>query len=149
MSTSNLYERLGGRPVIEKVHKLFYDKVYEHPWLKGYFDEIDQKHIEAQQSDFMGQAFGGPRVYRGKAANTAHKHIFIDREIFDLRHALLRESIEEAGVAPELMAEWLRLDAGFERAIVKQSEGECEKRYANEDVVVIPKPPANHRLGKS
>ena len=148
MSVPPLFERLGGKPVLEKVHKLFYDKLFEHPWLKGYFEGIDQKHIEAQQTDFMSQTFGGPRRYMGKPVNTAHKHIFINRGLFELRHEVLRESIEEAGVSDELMQEWLRVDAAFERAIVKNSSDECERRYNNEEIIVIPPPPGNHRFTK-
>ena len=77
MAYATFYERLGGRPTFEKVHKLFYDKVYEHPWLKLFFAKVEQKHIESQQTDFVAQSFGGPRRYMGKPVNTAHKHIFI------------------------------------------------------------------------
>jgi hypothetical protein len=49
-----------------------------------------------------------------------------------------RESIEEAGVPADLMAEWLRLDAAFERAIVKGSSDDGTPRFRTESVVVIP-----------
>jgi hemoglobin len=142
----SLYERLGGRPVLEEVHKIFYDKVYEHPWLGEFFADVEQKHIEAQQTDFMAGAFGGPKTFRGKATVSAHKHIYITKELFDLRHAVLRESIQEAGVPPDLMGEWLTMDSAFERIIVKKSESDCVRRYRSEEVVVIPRPPLNHKF---
>ena len=58
MAYATFYERLGGRPTFEKVHKLFYDKVYEHPWLKLFFAKVEQKHIESQQTDFVAQSEG-------------------------------------------------------------------------------------------
>lgn len=61
-------------------------------------------------------------------------------------HAMLRESIEEVGVPPELMAAWLEVDAAFECKLIKRSSDECEPRYRDEGVVVIHEPPSNHRL---
>lgn len=141
-----LYERLGGRPVLEKVHKFFYDKAYADPWLGDFFAEIEQKFIESQQTDFMTGALGGPKIFCGRPTVTAHQHIYITKELFDLRQALLREAIEEAGVSPELIVEWLGIDSAFERIIVKESEGDCAPRYRSQKVVVIPKPPGNHRF---
>jgi len=59
MEDNNLLQDVGGRAVLEKVHKLFYDKLYEHPWLKKFFLHIEQKLIENQQTDFMVSNMGG------------------------------------------------------------------------------------------
>ncbi len=45
MEDDLLFDLLGGRPTLEKVHKVFNDKLYEYLWLKGGFEEIDQKVI--------------------------------------------------------------------------------------------------------
>ena len=51
------------------------------------------------------------------------------------------EALREAGIAPELAEEWLAIDRSFERALVKNSPEECEKRHAADRILVIPKPP--------
>ena len=56
------FERIGGRPIISRVTKIFYDKVYADPWIGKYFAEIPQEHIENQQTDFMQGAFRGPTI---------------------------------------------------------------------------------------
>ncbi|MBT5260713.1 MAG: group 1 truncated hemoglobin, partial [Nitrospina sp.] len=62
MEDNTLLQEVGGKSVLEKVHKLFYDKLYEHPWLKKFFLHIDQKLIENQQTDFMVANMGGGKI---------------------------------------------------------------------------------------
>ncbi|MDH3327283.1 MAG: group 1 truncated hemoglobin, partial [Gammaproteobacteria bacterium] len=79
MATINktLYERLGGVETLEKVHKIFYDKAYKHPWLRLYFTDKLQQVLEEQQTDFMTQLMGGPKKYGGKTPKMAHQHMNI------------------------------------------------------------------------
>ena len=58
MEDNTLLNEVGGRPMLEKVHKHFYDELYKHPWLKNFFLHIDQKVIEDQQTDFMVSNMG-------------------------------------------------------------------------------------------
>lgn len=139
VTTTSLYEQLGGRPTIERVHKVFYDKLYAHPWLGKFFVEVSQRLIEDQQTDFMAQTMGGPAAYCGKFPIPAHKHMFITEELFDTRHELLEQSLQEVGVPQALAASWLAVDAAFKARLVKKSPSECEGRFKMEPIVVIPK----------
>ncbi|MCA9002534.1 MAG: group 1 truncated hemoglobin, partial [Planctomycetes bacterium] len=94
----SLFDRLGGRATLERVHKVFYDKVYADPWLGQYFDGVVQKHIEDAQTDFMCMCMKGGEVFTGRMPKLAHMHIAIDGELFDLRHRLLVESLDECAV---------------------------------------------------
>ncbi len=75
----SLYDALGGRECLERVHKRFYDKVFFHPVLGSFFADKNRRHQEDQQSDFMAALFGGPRVYGGRFPDGAHQHMFISR----------------------------------------------------------------------
>jgi hemoglobin len=116
-----LYEAVGGLPTLEKVHKIFYDKVYAHPWLGQFFKGHDQKIIELRQTQFMGEKFGGDIRYPGMDLELAHRRMYITPELFALRQRLLRESLKEACVAEVHIRRWLRIDSAFERLIVKKS----------------------------
>ncbi|MCA8974121.1 MAG: group 1 truncated hemoglobin [Planctomycetes bacterium] len=137
----SLFERLGGRPVLERVHRLFYDRIYAHPWLKQYFAAIDQKHIEKQQTDFMSFAMGGPALYGGRLVPKAHEHVMITTEMIELRTAMLKASLDEAAVPPELQQEWLRIDGAFEKVLTKGSLAECQPRYDGDAILDFPRPP--------
>lgn len=139
-SGTSFYDRLGGRPTIDHVHKVFYDKLYSHSWIGKFFAGISRELIEAQQSDFMGQMFGGPRIYGGRMPAEAHVHMYITDELFDLRHEMLRQSLTEAGVGPAVATEWLSMDKAFRRAVVKKSITDCQKRFTTDEVLNFPKP---------
>ncbi len=135
-----LYELVGGRATLQKVHKIFYDKVYAHEWLGLFFKGIDQKIIEDQQTDFMAQSMSGPKNYCGKFPVPAHKHMMISEELFEIRHLLLTESLREAGVSEEYAQHWLKIDSAFKRSIVKQSVNDCEKRFNTDEILSFSNP---------
>ncbi|VAX28816.1 hypothetical protein MNBD_NITROSPINAE05-268 [hydrothermal vent metagenome] len=140
MEDNTLFENVGGRPVLERVHKVFYDKLYEHPWLKQFFTHIEQKTIEDQQTDFMVSNMGGGKIYSGALPKNGHKHMFITAEMFDLRGEILKESLAECGVPEDLAERWLRIDNAFRKSIVKEDPSQCEKRYFTDEILNYPKP---------
>ena len=130
-----LFDRLGGKATYEKVHKIFYDKAYAHPWLRKYFTDKPQEVLEQQQTDFMIQITGGPKRYGGKTPKFAHQHMMISEELFDLRSQLLSESIIEAGIDDDLRQEWLAADCTFKRALVKTSIDDCAQSHPNQVIL--------------
>ncbi len=138
--TKSLFDRIGGRPTIEKVHKIFYDKIYAHPWIGQYFKEIQQDIIEIQQTDFMSQAMGGPAIYCGKLPIAAHKHMFINIELFELRSQLLQDSIREVGLKKEEEEAWMKIDQAFKKGIIKNSLSDCQLRFNSDEIVNVPNP---------
>lgn len=137
----SLYDAVGGLPTLQKAHKIFYDKIYAHEWLKQFFDGFNQQIIEDKQTSFMGEKMGGPR-YLGKPIKQVHENMYISTELFELRHALLRESLEEAGVEPELMERWLRIDNAFMKSVHKTSMESFYRDYKfpYKQRIIIPKP---------
>ena len=133
-------DEVGGRACLERVHKILYDKLLSHPWLKDFFVGMERWHLEIQQSDFTADLFGGPACYGGRKPMRAHQHLFITEDVFAIRHALLAEALSEAKVTDDHKQRWLRYDMGMTVAIVKNSVDECEGRYRTEKVLVVPKP---------
>jgi len=134
------FRELGGRAAIERVHVVFYDMLYTHPWLKGFFEGLDKTRLIAQQTDFMASVLGGPARFYGREPGPAHCHMFVTEEIFEVRHKLLGEAMEIAKLAPHVRAPWLKRDYAMKRALVKTSPAECFGRYKTEPIVVVPKP---------
>lgn len=133
------FERVGGKPMIAKVAKIFYDKVYMHQWIGQYFAAIPQEHIESQQTDFMCDLLGGPRQFSGRMPGFAHEHMHISDELFELRNQLLKEAMVEVGIEEEMQAFWLKIDESFRKVIVKK-RSECKKRYFTDTVLDFPNP---------
>jgi len=134
-------DEVGGVPCLERVHKILYDKLISDPWLKQFFEGFKRWHLEVQQTEFMADLFGRkPALYQGRMPMYGHQHMFIDEEIFMIRHTLLGEAISEARVSDGLKERWLDYDMGMKKALVKSSVDECEGRFKTEEVIVIPKP---------
>ena len=136
----SLYDSIGGRQTLDKVHKIFYDKIYAHSWIGKYFQEIKQEIIEIQQSDFMAQVMGGPSMYCGKLPVPAHRHMYIEEELFELRTKLLVESLNEAGVTADNQLQWLKIDQAFKKGIVKSLRSECSLRFNTDEILYFPNP---------
>ena len=137
------FDELGGRSVLEKVAKKFYDYIYEHPWIGQYFQEVEQDIIESQQVDFMSAALGGPRVYLGKLPVPGHKHMLLTDELFDLRESLLSRAMDEVGVCDELRERWFKIDQAFRKRLVKTDLSQCEKRFKTDEILDFPDPAVN------
>lgn len=135
-----LFDELGGMPCLERVHRVFYGKLLRHPWLKGFFTGNRRDDLETQQTDFMARLFGGPKIYSGRLPKSAHTHMFITEEIFLVRHGILKESLTESGIRPDLMERWLGYDMGMKRALVKNTQSECFGRWKSEPIIAVAKP---------
>ncbi|ADE13055.1 group I truncated hemoglobin [Sideroxydans lithotrophicus] len=144
--SQTLFETMGGLPVLQRVHKIFYDKVYAHAWLKQFFAGHDQKAIEDRQTSFMAEKMGGPAAYTGKDIKMVHEAMYITPELFDLRNDLLEQSLQEAGLDEALRVRWLRIDNAFRKQIVKDSvESMYDNDWKYKKPIIIPKPAESER----
>lgn len=135
-----LFDEIGGLETLQKVHKIFYDKVYAHDWLKPFFKDHNQSLIENQQTAFMGEKMGGKISYVGKPPHYAHVHMYITDELFQIRQQLLEESLTEAGVTPEHIQRWLKIDGAFKHHIVKDSLESFYEEYTFKRRIIVNRP---------
>jgi|SaaInlStandDraft_2_1057019.scaffolds.fasta_scaffold129527_2 hemoglobin len=135
-----LFEELGGMPCLDRVHRVFYEKLLAHPWLRQFFQGVRREHLESQQSEFMSKLFGGPDIYRGRNPKGAHMHMYITEEVFQARHDILERSLNEAGIAPDLRRRWLDYDMGLKKALVKTAVSECAGRFGTDPIIAPSKP---------
>ena len=136
-----LFDSVGGLPTLKKVHRIFYDKVYSHPWIGRFFIGHNQDVIENRQTTFMGEKMGGPVEYHGKEMELTHEAMYITEELFRLRQSLLEGSLIEAGVGEKLRERWLKIDGAFRKKIVKDSFSAFMKTtWPYKKHIVIPRP---------
>ena len=139
----SLFELVGGYETLNKVHKIFYDKIYAHPWLGKFFVGHDQTAIEKRQTEFMAEKMGGPKNYLGKQPRMAHRQMYITNELFDLRQKILEESLLEYELDSDLIKRWLKIDDAFRQQIIKNSiEDFYHTTWKYEKRVIIPRPQA-------
>lgn len=127
--SKTLFELIGGLETLQKVHRNFYDKVFSHPWLRKYFTDFVQDLIEIQQTNFMMMVMGGPNKYDGRKIRSTHHYMFITEKLFEIRHELLKKTLEEEGLTQDLKEKWLSIDYSFKSVLVKNNMDECYSRF--------------------
>ena len=96
---ASLFEHYGGFAKVSRLVSAFYDKVLDSELLAPYFAGVDMRHLIDHQTKFMTQVMGGPVSYSDQELERVHARLKISGEAFDEMNALLREALEDCGVA--------------------------------------------------
>ncbi len=101
VSTSSLYEKIGGEAAVNAAVDLFYKKVLVDARISEFFDTVDMEAQHTKQKAFLTMVFGGPNSYTGKDMREAHKHMSLTEEHFTAVAENLVATLKELGVAEE------------------------------------------------
>lgn len=137
---AGLLQAIGGRDVIERVHRRFYTTIFEDEWLGRFFWGKNREALVKKQTDFMTACFGGENRYEGETPAIAHMHMYITDEAADYREHLLREAILAEGISEAIADRWMAVESAFRKAIIKKSIDECVVRCVGQRPVKAPKP---------
>lgn len=83
MTTSSLYERVGGEPTIMAAVGILYEKLLADDLTRSYFEHMQLDALVKKQIAFMAWALGGPTEHRGRDLRTAHAHLVATRGLDD------------------------------------------------------------------
>lgn len=136
----NFIEELGGIEAITRVHKKFYDDIFEEPWLGQFFAGKDRGALVNRQTQFMVACFGGYSQYAGETPALAHMHMYLTKEMILLREKFLREAILSEGIKEELCNKWVEVDHFFGEGLIKNSVDECVLKCIGQAPAVAIKP---------
>ncbi|HEY5823883.1 MAG TPA: group II truncated hemoglobin [Cyclobacteriaceae bacterium] len=104
--TPTLYEWAGGTEALEKLTRIFYDKVLKDNLLYPVFKNMSGDHSK-HVAHFIGEVFGGPKIYtekdHGSHANMIAHHLgkMLDEPKRKRWMQLLLESADEIGLAKD------------------------------------------------
>ena len=101
----SLYQRMGGKAVIEAATESFYVKALADGRIKRHFENVNVQELRGKQGEFLAAAFGGPNPWAGKDMRTAHAGLKLNEEAFKAFAENLRKAFEELNVSGELVAE--------------------------------------------
>lgn len=136
-----LLEEIGGAEVVLRVHRTFYDAVFEDPWIGRYFGGKDRTVLAEKQTAFMVSAFGGAHDYRGATPAIVHMHMHITPEAADVRERYLRWAILEHGLGEDIADRWLAVDCIYRPAVVKHDVAQCDLVCMGQMPIQAPRPP--------
>jgi len=113
----NEIERIGGEEGLERLIRLFVDRVFAD-FIIGYqFEGRDKERIVRHETEFASAHLGGVQVYAGRPLVSAHRPLKINRGHFRRRLAILRTVLSEQGIAEDVIERWVAFERQFERAI--------------------------------
>jgi hemoglobin len=111
-----LFERIGGEAAVDLAVDKFYDKVLADVRIQHFFDNMDMDKQRRHQRAFLTYAFGGTNEYEGRSMREAHKGLVMNRGLNEghFRGVLenLEATLQELGVAPNLIAEVMAIAGG-------------------------------------
>ncbi|MEZ5403634.1 MAG: methyl-accepting chemotaxis protein [Bryobacteraceae bacterium] len=120
---TTLFERLGGEEAVAAAVDGLYRRILADPKLAGFFEHIPIDRLKSQQKVFLGQAFGGPKRYRGKDMRSAHAGLAIAQRHFDGVAQHLIATLTELGVKKPLIDEVVSIAASLAGDIVTIDNG--------------------------
>jgi hemoglobin len=101
-----LYEWAGGKPALEELTRVFYDKVLRDDLLYPVFKDMGSHH-SVHVAHFIAEVFGGPKLYtvddQGSHAHMIAHHLgrMLDEPKRQRWMQLLLQSADETGLAAD------------------------------------------------
>jgi hemoglobin len=86
----------------------FYERVLESERLAPWFEATDMRTLVDHQTKFVASLMGGPASYTDETLRRVHARLGITREAFEEMETLMRESLEDHGMADDDVADVMR-----------------------------------------
>jgi hemoglobin len=109
--SESLYVRIGGKPALEAAVDRFYERVLADDRISHFFRSVDMEGQRKKQKRFLAYAFGANENWGGKSMREAHAHLKLTEEHFGAVAGHLQGTLEDLGVAPNLIAEVMAIAA--------------------------------------
>ena len=118
MAKMTTFDRIGGFAAVSKIVLRFYGRLLDSDILAPYFDDIDMGRLIDHQTQFISSCLCGPASYTNDMLQQLHRHLDIDKTAFDEMGGLLAETLEDAGLSEDDVAQVMKSIVGAEDAIV-------------------------------
>ena len=119
------YQRIGGEAALRPIIECFVARLYGDPMIGFFFARVSQARIEALELQHASEHLGHTRPYRGRPMRSAHAAHRIGQGHFSRRLVILREVLAEAGVAADIVGEWLAAQERERPHIVASGRSPC------------------------
>lgn len=108
MSTTTLYDKIGGEAAVNAAVDIFYRKVLTDSRINRFFEGVDMDKQAAKQKSFLTVAFGGPNKYTGDDMRRGHAHLVaagLNDSHFDAVMEHLGATLTELNVPADLITQ--------------------------------------------
>jgi truncated hemoglobin YjbI len=131
--TETFFEKVG-EPRLRQIIDVFIDRVFADRMIGFFFRNANRQRIKELEYQLIAQHFGAPIVYQGRPLAEAHgKHPIMGGQ-FMRRMQILRETLEEFNVAPEIRDAWLAHTEKLRPLITRDSGSDCDSDLARKKI---------------
>ena len=147
MRDSRLFDQIGAaklRAVIED----FYSRVFGDVMIGFLFEGKDRARLVEMEYQFTAQLLGGDIKYTGRSMREAHARSPIFGGHFERRLQILRETLRDQGVDPEVATAWIDHTQSLRAQITADQGSECKDTSVVAKPFTPPHPDAPIKLGR-
>lgn len=112
-----LFERIGA-DALRAVIVDFYDRIFRDVMIGYMFEGKDRPRLVDKEYELTARFLGGGGTYSGKGMREAHAELHIFGGHFDRRLQLLRNTLRDHAIDPEVGAAWVAHHEGMRDQVV-------------------------------
>lgn len=130
MKSSELFDRIGAEP-LRAVIRDFYDRVFADVMIGFMFRGKDRVHLVDREYELAAAVLGAPGVtYTGRPMRVAHASHTIFGGHFERRLQIMRETMADHAVDPEVQRAWIEHQQALRGQITRDKGSECKDTSA-------------------
>lgn len=135
-----LFDKIGGDK-LRAVITDFYDRVFPDVMIGFMFQGKSKQHLIDREWEFTAHFLGAPGVkYTGRPLRTAHANHTIFGGHFERRLQILRETMRDHAVDPDVQQSWIDHTNALRAQITRDKGSECKDTGADRPKLAIAKP---------
>jgi hemoglobin len=119
------FDQIGG-DALRRVIQDFYGRVFADVMIGFLFVGKDKQRLIDKEWELAAKMLGGAVEYTGRGMREAHAKVPILGGHFDRRTQILRETLADHGVAPQVRDEWLAHIQTMRSQLTADRGSECD-----------------------
>lgn len=146
MRDSRLFDKIGPAKLREVIED-FYSRIFGDVMIGFLFEGKDRARLVEMEYQFTAQLLGGDIKYAGRSMREAHARSPIFGGHFERRLQILRETLRDQAVDPEVVAAWIDHTLSLRAQITSDQGSECKNTSVAKEITP-PHPDARIKLGR-
>jgi hemoglobin len=140
MKSSELFDRIGAT-ALRAVISDFYDRVFADIMIGFMFQGKDRRHLVDREYELAAALLGAPGVtYTGRPMRVAHAQHTIFGGQFERRLQIMRETMRDHHVDPDVQAAWIDHQLALRGQITRDVGSECKDTGETRPKLAIARP---------
>jgi hemoglobin len=137
-----------GEATLRAVITDFYSRVFGDVMIGFMFEGKNRQHLIDREYEFTASFLGGDVKYTGRPMRTAHAQTPIFGGHFERRLQILRETLRDNAVDPDVQRVWIDHTLALRDQITRDKGSECKDTSVVAPPPAAPDPDARVKLGR-